>query len=236
MDLVFQLALQYGQGQLTEAGIAWAMEKLGIAAPKQSEIDIFTGGGINRAFSPGSLTNMFKRAGVRLGANTLMKGAGSSLLPFAGITGLAMLGNKYRKQLTGYDTQSAYEAAKEKRIADKRLDRITNRMLDDKAYGNYEEALLGSGAGAVKIDDVIMSGADNFPEKSYKDTEPESTEPESIENITRTDIPDRGRGQDNVSRSPSKAPSKAPSRPSRHTSGRGGLHSGYYNRGGIASL
>jgi len=160
MDLVFQLALQYGQGQLTEAGIAWAMEKLGIAAPKQSEIDIFTGGGINRAFSPGSLTNMFKRAGVRLGANTLMKGAGSSLLPFAGITGLAMLGNKYRKQLTGYDTQSAYEAAKEKRIADKRLDRITNRMLDDKAYGNYEEALLDSGAGAVKIDDVIMSGAD----------------------------------------------------------------------------
>ena len=49
-----------------------AYEKLGIASPEQSEIDIFTGGGINQAFSPGNLTNMFKRAGVRLGANTLM--------------------------------------------------------------------------------------------------------------------------------------------------------------------
>ena len=156
MAIAIPLAKQYGMNKALEI----AYERLGIAAPKQSAIDVLTGGGINQAFSPGSLTNMFKRGALRMGANTLMKGAGSSLLPFAGITGLAMLGNKYRKQLTGYDTQSAYEAAKEKRIADKRLDRITNRMLDDKAYGNYEEALLDSGAGAVKIDDVIMSGAD----------------------------------------------------------------------------
>ena len=161
MDLVFQLALQYGQGQLTEAGIAYAMEKLGIAAPENTtEIDILTGGGINQAFSPGSLTNMFKRAGLRLGANTLMKGAGSSLLPFAGIAGLAMLGNKYRKQLTGYDTQSAYEAARDQRIADKRLDKITDRITSGKNYGNYEEALLDSGAGAVEIDGTIYSGPD----------------------------------------------------------------------------
>ena len=161
MDLVFQLALQYGQGQLTEAGIAYAMEKLGIAAPENTtEIDILTGGGINQAFSPGSLTNMFKRAGLRLGANTLMKGAGSSLLPFAGIAGLAMLGNKYRKQLTGYDTQSAYEAARDQRIADKRLDKITDRIIDGKDYGNYEEALLDSSAGAVEIDGTIYSGPD----------------------------------------------------------------------------
>jgi len=161
MDLVFQLALQYGQGQLTEAGIAYAMEKLGIAAPENTtEIDILTGGGINQAFSPGSLTNMFKRAGLRLGANTLMKGAGSSLLPFAGIAGLAMLGNKYRKKLTGYDTQSAYEAARDQRIADKRLDKITDRIIDGKDYGNYEEALLDSSAGAVEIDGTIYSGPD----------------------------------------------------------------------------
>ena len=156
MAIAIPLAKQYGMNKALEI----AYERLGIAAPKQSEIDIFTGGGINQAFSPGSLTNMFKRAGLRLGANTLMKGAGSSLLPFAGITGLAMLGNKYRKQLTGYDTQQAYEDARTERIANKRLDKITDRMLDDKAYGNYEEALLDSGAGAVEIDNTVYSGAD----------------------------------------------------------------------------
>lgn len=169
MAIAIPLAKQYGMNKALEI----AYEKLGIAAPENTAIDVLTGGGINQAFAPGNLMNMLKRQGVRLGANTLMKGAGSSLLPFAGITGLAMLGNKYRKQLTGYDTQSAYEAAREKRIADKRLDKITDRITSGKNYGNYEEALLDSGAGAVKIDDVIMSGADYFPEppkeKAYRD-------------------------------------------------------------------
>ena len=210
MDQIFQLALQYGNGKLTDAGIAWAMEKLGLDQqtqnPKYTYGMPFTSGKLN--FNP---LNMFKRKALKLGANTLMKGAGSSLLPFAGITGLAMLGNKYRKQLTGYDTQSAYEAAKEKRIADKRLDRITNRMLDDKAYGNYEEALLDSGAGAVKIDDVIMSGADYFPESDPSKNDGPNASIESMQE--------------------SYTQSKEP----RHGSGPGGLHSGYY-RGGIASL
>jgi len=156
MAIAIPLAKQYGMSK----AIDMAYEKLGIASPEQSEIDIFTGGGINPAFSAGNLTNMFKRAGVRLGANTLMKGAGSSLLPFAGIAGLAMLGNKYRKQLTGYDTQSAYEAARDQRIADKRLDKITDRITSGKDYGNYEDALLDSGAGAVEIDGTIYSGPD----------------------------------------------------------------------------
>ena len=156
MAIAIPLAKQYGMNKALEI----AYEKLGIAAPENTAIDVLTGGGINQAFSPGNLTNMFKRAGLRLGANTLMKGAGSSLLPFAGITGLAMLGNKYRKQLTGYDTQAAYEAARDQRIADKRLNRITDRMTSGKDYGNYEDALLDSGAGVVKIDDVIYSGAD----------------------------------------------------------------------------
>jgi len=196
MAIAIPLAKQYGMNKALEI----AYEKLGIAAPKNTtEIDILTGGGINQAFSPGSLTNMFKRAGLRLGANTLMKGAGSSLLPFAGIAGLAMLGNKYRKQLTGYDTQQAYEDARTERIANKRLDKITDRMLDDKAYGNYEEALLDSGAGAVEIDNTVYSGADYQGDTNNKSS------------------------------------SKSTSRPSRHTSGPGGLHSGYY-RGGIASL
>ena len=157
MAIAIPLAKQYGMNKALEI----AYEKLGIAAPENTtEIDILTGGGINQAFSPGSLTNMFKRAGLRLGANTLMKGAGSSLLPFAGIAGLAMLGNKYRKKLTGYDTQSAYEAARDQRIADKRLDKITDRIIDGKDYGNYEEALLDSSAGAVEIDGTIYSGPD----------------------------------------------------------------------------
>ena len=156
MAIAIPLAKQYGMNKALEI----AYEKLGIAAPENTAIDVLTGGGINQAFSPGSLTNMFKRAGLRLGANTLMKGAGSSLLPFAGITGLAMLGNKYRKQLTGYDTQSAYEAARDQRIADKRLDKITDRIIDGKDYGNYEEALLDSSAGAVEIDGTIYSGPD----------------------------------------------------------------------------
>jgi hypothetical protein len=156
MAIAIPLAKQYGMNKALEI----AYEKLGIAAPENTAIDVLTGGGINQAFSPGSLTNMFKRAGVRLGANTLMKGAGSSLLPFAGIAGLAMLGNKYRKQLTGYDTQSAYEAARDQRIADKRLDKITDRITSGKDYGNYEDALLDSGAGAVEIDGTIYSGPD----------------------------------------------------------------------------
>ena len=157
MAIAIPLAKQYGMNKALEI----AYEKLGIAAPKNTtEIDILTGGGINQAFSPGSLTNMFKRAGLRLGANTLMKGVGSSLLPFAGIAGLAMLGNKYRKQLTGYDTQAAYEAARQERIANKRLDKITDRIISGKDYGNYEEALLDSSAGAVEIDGTIYSGPD----------------------------------------------------------------------------
>ena len=202
MAIAIPLAKQYGMNKALEI----AYEKLGIAAPENTAIDVLTGGGINQAFSPGSLTNMFKRAGLRLGANTLMKGAGSSLLPFAGITGLAMLGNKYRKQLTGYDTQSAYEAARDQRIANKRLDRITDRMTSGKDYGNYEDALLDSGAGAVKIDDVIYSGPDYQGGDNNNDSGSTS----------------------------SKSSNKSSSRQSRQTSGPGGLHS--YYRGGIASL
>ncbi len=155
-QLLYSIALRYGKGKITEAGLNYASKLLGIE-PSQNENVEYTYG---MPFQGGNPMNMFKRAGVRLGANTLMKGAGSSLLPFAGITGLAMLGNKYRKQLTGYDTQAAYEAARDQRIADKRLNRITDRMTSGKDYGNYEEALLDSGAGAIKIDDTIYSGPD----------------------------------------------------------------------------
>ena len=171
MAIAIPLAKQSGMNKALEI----AYERLGIAAPKQSAVDILTGGGFNQAFAPSNISNMFKRGALRLGANTLMKGAGSSLLPFAGILGLATLGNKYRKQLTGYDTQSAYEAAKTKRIANKRLDRITDRMTSGKNYGNYEEALLDSGAGAVKIDDKITYATDYFPDNNNNDSDSGST-------------------------------------------------------------
>tara|TARA_R100001015_G_C4536569_1_gene101585 strand:- start:41 stop:715 length:675 start_codon:yes stop_codon:yes gene_type:complete len=164
MNIAIPLAKQYGMKKALEI----AYERLGIAASKQSPIDVLTGGGINQAFSPSNLTNMIKRQGVKLGFNTLMKGTGSSLLPFAGILGLATLGNKYRKQLTGYDTQAAYEAAREQRIANKRLDKITDRIVGGKSYGNYEDALLDSSAGAVEIDGTIYSGADYQGETQSK--------------------------------------------------------------------
>ena len=156
MAIALPLLKQY---TMSEA-LAIAYERLGITSPEQSEIDVFTGGGINPAFSAGNLTNMFKRAGVRLGANTLMSNLPSGILPMLGFTGVASLANKYRKQLTGYDTQSAYDEARDRRVANKRLDNITNRMNSGKDYANYEDALLDSGAGAVKIDDVIYSGPD----------------------------------------------------------------------------
>ena len=155
MAIAIPLAKQYGMNKALEI----AYERLGIVEPNQ-QFNILTGGGINQAFSPNNLSNAFKRAGLQFGANSFIKGMGSSFLPFAGITGLALLGNKYRKQLTGYDTQAAYEAARAERIANKRLDRITDRITSGKDYGNYEEALLDSGAGAVEIDNTIYSGPD----------------------------------------------------------------------------
>ena len=159
MAIAIPLAKQYGMSKAIEM----AYEKLGIASPEQSEIDVFTGGGINQAFSAGNLTNMFKRAGVRLGANTLMSNLPSGILPMLGFTGVASLANKYRKQLTGYDTQAAYDAARDRRVANKRLDNITNRMNSGKDYANYEDALLDSDAGAVEIDGTIYSGPDYSP-------------------------------------------------------------------------
>ena len=167
MAIAMPLAKQYGMNKALEI----AYEKLGIAPPKNTNIDIFTGGGINQAFAPSNLTNMFKRGALNLGIRSLgNKGVAAlgALGPFALIGGLAFLGNKYRKQLTGYDTQQAYEDARTERIANKRLDRITDRIIDGKNYGNYEEALLDSGAGAVDIDGTIYSGADYQGESKSK--------------------------------------------------------------------
>ena len=101
MAIAIPLAKQYGM----EKALEIAYERLGIAAPKQSKIDIFTGGGINQAFSPGNLTNMFKRGALRMGANTLMSGSsmGMALPLMAGGLGLAYLRNPLRQGSMNYN-------------------------------------------------------------------------------------------------------------------------------------
>jgi len=101
MAIAIPLAKQYGMNKALEI----AYERLGIAAPKQSAVDILTGGGINQAFSPSNLINMFKRGALRLGANTLMSGSsmGMALPLMAGGVGVASLRNPLRQGSMNYN-------------------------------------------------------------------------------------------------------------------------------------
>ena len=148
---------------------------------------------------------MLKKSALNTGVKSLI--SGGAIAPLALGAGAIYFLNKNREKFTGYDTQQAYEDARTERIANKRLDKITDRMTSGKDYGNYEDALLDSGAGAVKIDDVIYSGPD------YQGGD---------------------NNNNNGGSTSSKSSSKSSSRQSRQTSGPGGLHS--YYRGGIASL
>ena len=148
------------QSLAAKYGFEYAAKLLGIDQqqnPKYTYGMPFTNGNIS--LNP---INMLKRSALNTGVKSLI--SGGAIAPLALGAGAIYLLNKNRKKLTGYDTQQAYEDAREKRIANKRLDKITDRIVDGKNYGNYEEALLDSDAGAVKIDDVIMHGTDYFPE------------------------------------------------------------------------
>ena len=169
MAIAIPLAKQYGMNKALEI----AYERLGIEAPQNTGIDILTGGGINQAFSPANLTNMVKRGALNLGIRSLAPkatGALGALGPLAVMGGIAFLGNKFRKQLTGYDTQADYDAARDQRRADKRLDKITDRITSGKDYGNYDKALLESGAGAVDVDGTIYQGSEYGFETPDKNT------------------------------------------------------------------
>jgi hypothetical protein len=160
-SLLMSIALKYGKGKLTDVGLNYAAKLLGIDQqqnPKYTYGMPFTDGNIS--LNP---INFLKRSALNTGVKSLISG-GSAIAPLALGAGAIYFLNKNRKKFTGYDTQQAYEDARTERIANKRLDKITDRIVDGKNYGNYEEALLDSGAGAVKIDDVIMHGADYFPE------------------------------------------------------------------------
>ena len=169
-SLLMSIALRYGKGKLTNMGLDYAAKLLGIDQqpqnPKYTYGMPFTDGNIS--LNP---INMLKRSALNTGVKSIF--SGSAVAPLALGAGAIYFLNKNRKKLTGYDTQQAYEDAKAERIANKRLDRITDRIVNDKNYGNYEDAILGSGAGAVKIDDVVMHGTDYFPgppkAKTYRD-------------------------------------------------------------------
>ena len=100
-----------------------------------------------------------------------MGGMLSVAAPLALGAGAIYLLNKNREKLTGYKTQQAYENARNQRRADSRLDKITNRIVAGKNYGNYERALLDSGAGAINVNDKIMYSSDYFAEPGYKKLE-----------------------------------------------------------------
>ena len=100
-----------------------------------------------------------------------MGGMLSVAAPLALGAGAIYLLNKNREKLTGYKTQQAYEDARNQRRADNRLDKITDRIIAGKNYGNYERALLDSGAGAINVNDKIMYSSDYFAEPGYKKLE-----------------------------------------------------------------
>jgi len=156
-SLLTSIALKYGKGKLTDMGLNYAAKLLGIDQQQQNPKYTF-----GMPFTDGNISlnpmNMLKKSAFNTGIKSLI--SGGAIAPLTLGAGAIYLLNKNRKKLTGYDTQSAYEAARDQRIADKRLDKITDRITSGKNYGNYEEALLDSGAGAVEIDGTIYSGPD----------------------------------------------------------------------------
>jgi len=170
IDVVMAIAAPLAKTYGINKAIEIAYEQLGLETPQQTEIDLLTGGGINKAFAPANLLDMAKRGFVDLGIRSLAKNLNPAALgPIGFIGGLAFLGNKYRKQLTGFDTQAAYEAEQEARRADRRLDYITDRMTKGKDYANYRDALKDSRAGVVEIDGTMYQGPDYQGETKSKD-------------------------------------------------------------------
>ena len=104
MDLVFQIALQYGKGKLTEAGIAYAMNKLGMGQSNQNPENAISFAGMN--FNP---KNMLMRAGL----NKVMSGGkgfsslGSGILPIVALAGLGMYRNPLRQGAPNYSPNLA---------------------------------------------------------------------------------------------------------------------------------
>ena len=162
-SLLMSIALRYGKGKLTDIGLNYAAKLLGI---DQQQNPKYTYGMpfVNQSIDP---INLLKRSALNTGVESLINSG--AVAPLTLGAGAIYFLNKNRKKFTGYDTQQAYEDARTERRADKRLDKITDRIVDGKNYGNYEEALLDSNAGAVEIDGVVMHGADYQGETESQD-------------------------------------------------------------------
>ena len=100
MDLVFQLALQYGNGKLTDAGIAWAMEKLGL--DQQTQNPKYTFG---MPFTNNKVSINPMRMIANQGIKSLTGGSsmGMALPLMAGGLGLAYYRNPLRKGAPNYN-------------------------------------------------------------------------------------------------------------------------------------
>ena len=202
-------------------------------------------------FTGGKLQINPMRMIANQGIKSIMGGGGSGILstlgPLALGAGAIYLLNKNREKLTGYKTQQAYEDARNQRRADNRLDKITDRIVAGKNYGNYERALLDSGAGAINVNDKIMYSSDYFPQPGYKnfDDKFESIEDIVVNKPKKTYTPPvniaqisgGGGGQRDSGSTPS--PSKSSSGSSSSYSSSRGSNFGsrfHARRGGIASL
>ena len=92
MDMVMAIAIPLARTYGMNKAIDIAYERLGIDKPSSGVMDIFTGGGINQAFSP---TNFLKRQAVNLGVKGLFNLAPKALGPLAIGGGPAYIANQF---------------------------------------------------------------------------------------------------------------------------------------------
>ena len=147
MDLVFQIALQYGKGKITEAGIAYAMDKLGMSQSNQNPQNAISFGGIN--LNP---KNMLMRAGL----NKVMSGGkgfsslGSGILPIVALAGLGMYRNPLRQGAPNFSPNLAGQ-----------IDYLSNR---DMIGRNTSSGLMQYGPDSVLRGQNVVSafGTNNY--------------------------------------------------------------------------
>ena len=147
MDLVFQIALQYGKGKITEAGIAYAMDKLGMSQSNKNPQNAIRFGGIN--LNP---KNMLMRAGL----NIVMSGGkgfsslGSGILPIVALAGLGMYRNPLRQGAPNFSPNLAGQ-----------IDYLSNR---DMIGRNTSSGLMQYGPDSVLRGQNVVSafGTNNY--------------------------------------------------------------------------
>lgn len=147
MDLVFQIALQYGKGKITEAGIAYAMDKLGMSQSNKNPQNAISFGGIN--LNP---KNMLMRAGL----NKVMSGGkgfsslGSGILPIVALAGLGMYRNPLRQGAPNFSPNLAGQ-----------IDYLSNR---DMIGRNTSSGLMQYGPDSVLRGQNVVSafGTNNY--------------------------------------------------------------------------